>query len=486
MKKILFYNWIQFDDKKHRGGGVTVYQNNIINTIKDAPDIECYFLSSGSSYDMNNKKIRIEKTENIYGEKCKSYKVVNSPIVAPSFYQASDLEDYFNDEKLYMLIKEFISTNGPFDAIHFNNLEGLSLKCLSLKKDFPFTKFIYSLHNYFPMCPGVNLWFHDMAICSKRKFNNGYGCINCPAFADAKKEKQRYANENIIKMLDENEAFYKVLKFAYKKYKQVITFIKPKSVLDIETIKENERIKALNNIRFRDNNIKMLNTYYDTIFAVSKRVKDIALAYGLDETKVRVGYIGTKFADAQKEFKKINNEKFTIAYMGYARNDKGFFDFMHALELIDTKIASEVNVVFAVKIFDEKILQWIFSLRKRFNKIIHFDGYNHSNISDILKDVNLGVVPVRWEDNLPQVAIEIAANGVPVLTTDIGGANELSNSKLFIVEHDNPDMLAERIEFFVNAPDELDKYWKGYNGLTTMKKHIEDLFIAYGITKIRQ
>ena len=83
MKKILYYNWIQFDEKEKRGGGVTVYQKNIIEEFIKKEEYKVYFLSSGVEYNFFKKKTYIEKTKNIYGEKCKSYKIINSPVPAP-------------------------------------------------------------------------------------------------------------------------------------------------------------------------------------------------------------------------------------------------------------------------------------------------------------------------------------------------------------------------------------------------------------------
>jgi hypothetical protein len=31
--RILYYNWIQFDNKQNQGGGVNVYQRNIIDFL---------------------------------------------------------------------------------------------------------------------------------------------------------------------------------------------------------------------------------------------------------------------------------------------------------------------------------------------------------------------------------------------------------------------------------------------------------------------
>ena len=50
--KILFYNWIQFDKKNNFGGGVNVYQKNLIEYFISHTDDEIYFLSSGVDYNL--------------------------------------------------------------------------------------------------------------------------------------------------------------------------------------------------------------------------------------------------------------------------------------------------------------------------------------------------------------------------------------------------------------------------------------------------
>lgn len=62
--KILYYNWIQFDNPEGIGGGVNVYQKNLIEYIVKHTNDNIYFLSSGWKYDGYNQTIRIEKTEN--------------------------------------------------------------------------------------------------------------------------------------------------------------------------------------------------------------------------------------------------------------------------------------------------------------------------------------------------------------------------------------------------------------------------------------
>ena len=79
--KILYYNWVQFDNEENAGGGVTVYQRNLIDYLTKKTNHEVYFLSSGWKYNPLHKSTYIRKTKNIYGDKCKSFEIINSSIM---------------------------------------------------------------------------------------------------------------------------------------------------------------------------------------------------------------------------------------------------------------------------------------------------------------------------------------------------------------------------------------------------------------------
>ena len=44
MKKILYYNWVPFDDDENRGGGVSIYQKNLIEKILEDGEYIPYFI----------------------------------------------------------------------------------------------------------------------------------------------------------------------------------------------------------------------------------------------------------------------------------------------------------------------------------------------------------------------------------------------------------------------------------------------------------
>ena len=84
---------------------------------------------------------------------------------------------------------------------------------------------------------------------------------------------------------------------------------------------------------------------------------------------------------------------------------------------------------------------------------------------------------------MPQISIESAAYGVPVLASSAGGASELTESELFRYECGNADDMLAKIMHFVDCPEDLEEYWKHHNGLVTMSEHWKELSKVYNITE---
>ncbi len=117
------YNWIPFDDKNGRGGGVTVYLKNLIDEMvkEHSPNIEVFFLSSGCYYDIYNEETRVEETSNVYGKKCRTFSIINSPVFSPGYLSFYYLDKVLYDETLKDVFYKFLNEYGPFDAVHFHN-----------------------------------------------------------------------------------------------------------------------------------------------------------------------------------------------------------------------------------------------------------------------------------------------------------------------------------------------------------------------------
>lgn len=466
--KILHYNWIQFDNEKNIGGGVNIYQRNLIDYLISNTNHEIYFLSSGWKYNPFNKKTYIKQTKNIFNDRCKSFEIINSPIMAPAFAVHMHPELFIDDMGTYEILDQFIQKQGEFDIIHLNNIEGISINVLKLKEKYSDTKFIVSIHNYQPICPLVQYFqYNNKCIC--HDFNNGEACLIC---SDSKPDDIGYyrrCRDYCYAFLTGNKRF---LRLPAKLFCKFLKYRSKKFIGSKDTMQPKEYA------RYRKHNIEMLNKYADCVLAVSERVRQIMIENGCDSKKVVTSYIGTKFAQNELKHSVAKTAKpFTIAYLGYERIDKGFFFFIDALSKLDKEIAKNINVVLAVSYIHKENYQ---GKLDNFNKVIVHNGYTHNKLPDILCNVNLGVVPVLWEDNLPQVAIEMVACGVPVLCSSFGGASELCTSELFKFKGADENDFTAKLINLVNNPILLDEYWKNHPNLMTMEKHIKELESTYG------
>ncbi len=475
MKKIIFYNWIPFDEKENKGGGVTVYTKNLISHFIHQPGWRVYFLSSGRAYDFRKKGPYIEKTRNIFGEACSSYQIVNSPVFSSARISFPFIEDYLRDESLLRAMKDFMDGLGGVDVVHFQNFEGLSLSVFRLKDYFPGTRLIYSLHNYYLFCPQVMLWKGTGENCRDKYC--GENCLACVP-KDIYKRKVLF-NQNVAYRSAEETTPWKqrawhtaqgAVELLYKRYGRV----KRRNA-------KKERRLAVCFREFREKNVEYANRYIDRFLAVSGCVADISCKMGISRDKLFISYIGTEAAGRQMlcQRKAYDGNILNIAYLGYMRDMKGFYFLLDALEGMEGGLAGKIGVTIAAPGTDRTACRRIKQLGSTFARVDYYDGYNHEQLAAILKDIHVGIVPVLWEDNLPQVAMEMKACGIALLCSDLGGAKELSPSADFVFRAGDRQDFYRKLQSLVDGQVLLDDYWQDGRALTNMERHIRELEMVY-------
>lgn len=465
---ILIYNWIPFDEKENKGGGVTVYTRNLLTYLSGYSNLSVVFLSSGRAYDMDDPKLRIEKTENILGEKILSYQVVNSPVQSSAQLSFPYPEMVLYDRTLKELLRSFI-LEMHFDVIHFQNLEGLSLPVLELKEDFPDTRFIYSIHNYYPFCPQVMLWKNNHESCTL--YSTGAECIECMpknVFRDKVILKQQINYSRMNGKAIKNEVLEKEQELEKDCLTRVLTEERKSKLVELFAL-------------YRQTMVKNLNLYMDTILAVSERVRQLAIGFGVTEDKVITEYIGTAVAEHQKTevLYPFDGKVLQLLYLGYPRKNKGFFFLLDVLENIPDRFIHKIGITIAAPISDDAILSRLNELKEKYHDVKLYQGYTHDELPKITNGINLGIVPPLWEDNLPQVAIEMKAMGIPVLSSDMGGARELTKADGFTFKNGNIKDFWDKISDIFNGRIDLNDYYIFGMSLLSMSDHFEQLMDQY-------
>ncbi|MEM1430661.1 MAG: glycosyltransferase [Pseudomonadota bacterium] len=506
--KVLFYNWVDYLDPEGRGGGVTIYQRNLIESLGALPGLELTFLCAGLAHDPFSTEPRWRLLAPPHeGHPARRFELVNSGTLAAS-HNSFDHETQIDHAATREAFFRFLSEEGPFDIVHFNNLEGIPASVLTLKQRFPETRVVYSIHNYYAACPQVNLWFREKATCDD--FDNGESCVTClpkPARTDADEVRRAFAVAETLKaagVKPGNRAFglgfragTKVARSAYPALARVHAGARQVTAFGAEVKalpRDDSPLQRLEppHARFRrrrETIARLLNDNADRILAVSARAADVAARFGLSREKMAVSYIGTRHAELfENTVPKPNllaeDGTLALGYLGYMRRDKGFFFLLDALEAMPSRMASRIHLIIAARAGPPEAMKRLRDLGGTFASVRHADGYTHDNIDEILSRVDVGLVPVLWEDNLPQVAIEMHARHIPLITSDLGGAKELGNSPPMTFEAGNATGFHSVVSSLLSNNIDLDNYWEGARAPTTLEEHRDSLLGHYrAITK---
>lgn len=492
--KILYYNWTDFEDERQRGGGASLYQQSLIDAARQRGD-EVWFLSSGASYSPFSRRPFLREVK-AQTDSVRKFEIVNSPFVGPGREMFG--QDAAASPEMESLLVAFLREHGPFDAVHFNNLEGIPVSFLRLAREhYPPAKVLYSMHNYFAFCPQVNLWFQDREAC--RDFRDGRKCVNCLIPKARPRSFQLvYRFEYLLRKLGIrplsavdrflNRLLFVILRSSFhwlmKAYGGAGLESKPLPIM-LHAHRPTPPMAILNAdqaARFAARRrlfVTALNTYADHVLAVSRRVAELAVGFGIAPDKVQTLNIGTRFAEAKRPLRhragSVSDGHLHIAYLGYMRHDKGFYFFLDALEKMPEALTNRLAVTFAAEIASLSVYQRIQHMAHRFAAVTIYNGYTHSQLRDIHSNIDLVVVPVLWEDNLPQVAMESVASGVPILTSNLGGAQELLGCRELVFQAGDRDDFYEKLRGILDNPALLSTALAGCARLYTPREHYDRL-----------
>ena len=371
-----------------------------------------------------------------------AFALVNSPVVAPtiySFFTNQVTSGQSSDRAVAEAIISFIRANGPYDVIHFNNLEGLPAAVLPiLRHEFQDTRFVFFVHNYYPMCPQVNLWKNHSINCDGKE--GGKACCSClgnDALANYKARASKVVSDSAISDALFGSRAEPRLTFARRVIRKCLRLARGPEFLNFlrrhtgnplpfEGDKERSPDHLLGYFRDREENmVRIINASFDVVLCDSERVRVISLNAGMSAEKCKTCYPGTAFYRSPLPVHKpSNNTPLKLAFIGVANiKFKGLDFLISALEQCQEAVLSKIHFVIAAK--------WIYqnprnrsrlsALSSKLSGLTVREGYSHKELGELLGDVDLGVVPHLWEDCYPQVAVEFVCNGVPVIISKSRG-----------------------------------------------------------------
>lgn len=495
--RVLYYNWVDYLDPAGRGGGVSLYQRMLMQHMRSAAGIDVSFLCSGLAHRLRPAPPFWQPLDN--GGDGKSpfrFTLVDSRPISPSHHSFGRVEQ-ISHEPTEQAFAGFLEAEGPFDIVHFNNLEGLPARVLALKERFSPTRFVLSLHNYYPFCPQVNLWRREAEHCAD--FQQGQACVTCLPFRPDP-EKVRLANA-VSHTLDgiglrPGVALYDkgvrpAMRGASAGFRRLASRRRGAAQSGTE---ENPapRASGLSFAKRRADMVDLINRYCDHVVCVSERTAEIAEHFGVDRRIIVTMPIGTDHAERYKELTSSPNlpredGTVTLAYLGYMRRDKGFFFLLDALEALPVDVKARIRLLIAASTRERGTEERLSKLGSAFASFNHVNGYDRDKMDALLSNVDLGVIPSLWEDNLPQVALEMHARRIPLLVSDRGGARELGRCPSMVFRAGDSADFAARIRSVLDGELDLERYWEGASVPASPEEHVRRMEEIYrGVKPARE
>lgn len=319
-------------------------------------------------------------------EYCFRYVEYNSFFLKP--FSLAMKKNFFS----YRQIKKIIKHEMP-DIIHIHMMLDIDLRLADflIKNKF---KYIVSLHDYSYICPRIRMFKNDNP-CK----NIGEECLKCANFT----EQNIFINK-----------FFNLLKIDRNRFKN----------------------KSKNFQKMYLMNKKLLENA-NLLLPVSNRVKEIYMQSGIHNDYV-VLHIGNLTANNFQKYKRkpIKKKKIKVLFLGNFSKIKGGEEFVNITNDLDHR---KFEFYFLGRCSDnEKAIMKV-------NKIINKGSYKQSELSKILQDYDLGCVLSIWEDNAPQVVMELLNNNVPVIGTKMGGI---------------PDFIEDNVNGFLYDPYDNNSYRK--------------------------
>lgn len=359
------------------------------------------------------------------------------------------------DEKFAQVLDEIKP-----DIVHIQHLIFLSIGMIKKleERNIPL---VFTLHDYWLMCPNWHLLKKDQTPCEKAAkglFDHECdGCLQDMLHINKRTTKAYYSVRQFLPA--------KLLKYLKKIY---FCFNKSPSRNAIEQLKKRSGVvkKALENIDF--------------FWAPSQFIKNQFSKFGINPGRIIKYYPGLNIA----EFRGCRDgirKKIRFAFIGTIIPAKGLHVLIRAFNGIRSDVA-ELYIYGKIKKY-VGFESYPLSLKRIIkNKNIKFLGeFDHDSVAGVFKDLDVLVVPSIWQENHPLIIREAFLLKKPVIASRIGGIAEIVKDGIngLLFESGNAEELREKIEYIISNPKVLDDFRENtgeVKGIEDNAKEIEEIY----------
>lgn len=186
---------------------------------------------------------------------------------------------------------------------------------------------------------------------------------------------------------------------------------------------------------------------------------DLIDQHAINVKKVEVlGGIGLNLKDYPYQPVPNIQQPINFLFIGRLLKEKGIHDFLAAAKLVKEKYPeTQFTVLGAIDPHNLGALKQSELDELIASNIIHYPGHVN-NVKDWIANSHVFVLP-SYREGVPRSTQEAMAIGRAVITTDVPGCRETMQNGVngFLVPKWNPDVLAEKMIYFIEQPEQIEK-----------------------------
>lgn len=401
-------------------GGLMIYARDLaIEQLNNGNNV--VMLMPGK-YDVGDNKSEIKYFSKV--KKLPIYQIINGlPVSRGGIHNPKIFMKQVSDNNYEQFLIDM-----KIDIVHVHSFIGLPREFILIAKELNIKTF-YTSHDYYGICPTINLFKHNNYQC--KDYNGGLECVKCNESSNESLEIKR-RNRCFTKRDILLRKIYTV-KFINKSYKHLKSMIFKKN--GIYSVSDSQKQTYINNnqsfndeksklyVKLREYYIGLINSIDVLIFNSNTSMKEYSKYVNLKDKEhyiVHVTHKNIKDKRINSNDLRIGPGKIHFTFMGGLNIKKGFFDLLETFEKIKKRYKNwDINIygddsMIDVNGYDSEFYQ--------------FNGsYTHNELSNIFKKTDILIIPSKWKETFGFIGLEALSYGVPVLCSDNVGFSDLIN-----------------------------------------------------------
>lgn len=390
----------------------------------------------------------------------KKHNQVSIYLLNNTFRECTSFEYYYANKKIDIQFALFLDKVKP-DIVHIHHLIFLSVGMIQEinKRKIPI---VFTLHDYWLMCPGWHLLKKDCRPCTKAQYGKfDEECIICL--------------NDLLAVRKTTKRFYFIIRSIAPKF--LADYLRRKYFQFIPRMPGDNA--GLIRLEERRHKIRGLLDRIDMFIVPSRYARDRFMEFGISQRRMRLLASGVD-AGLFEVTDKIPSRKLRFGFIGTLLPAKGIHVLLEAFHKVKGEAELKIYGKLKQYIGFEYYLPYLKRIAK--DKRIRFMGeFKHAESQKIFRELDVLAVPSIWNENAPLVIQEAFASRTPVIASRIGGIPELVSDGVdgILFQPGDVEGLYHKMQLLVSQPDIIDKLKRNISQVKNISDHAKEIEEIY-------